>query len=333
MADSTHLRLPYIAQNQAQKHVTHNEAVRLLDGLVQLSVIDRDLTAPPGSPSDGDRYLVASGASGAWNDWDGSIAYYVDGAWMKVEARPGWRCWVVDEELLLVRGVSGWQAFSTASGYAFKGITRLYSGTTIEIDASVTAALIRGVGAGGGGGGAEGGVSGGAAGGGGAGGAFFEAFKTGIGGKTLTFEIGEGGSPGATTGGNGGTGGTTSITDGDWTLEAEGGVGGNGQTTGDWAQAVPGGYGQNATGGDLNVGGEAGSGGIRLDDQNMLAGRGGGSPFGTGGNAYAGNAAGQQGLGQGAGGGGGSVAANVTGQPGGAGSDGYIEIWEFVGGA
>ena len=51
MSDATtHLLLPYILAAQAQKHVTHNEALRLLDGLVQLSVLDRDLTAPPGSP-------------------------------------------------------------------------------------------------------------------------------------------------------------------------------------------------------------------------------------------------------------------------------------------
>jgi hypothetical protein len=47
MSDATtHLLLPYILAAQAQKHVTHNEALRILDGLVQLSVLDRDLTAP-----------------------------------------------------------------------------------------------------------------------------------------------------------------------------------------------------------------------------------------------------------------------------------------------
>jgi len=51
MSDATtHLLLPYILAAQAHKHVTHNEALRILDGLVQLSVLDRDLAAPPGSP-------------------------------------------------------------------------------------------------------------------------------------------------------------------------------------------------------------------------------------------------------------------------------------------
>ena len=52
MPDTTaHLALPFIMAAQAQKHVTMNEALRLLDGIVQLSVLDRDLTAPPASPA------------------------------------------------------------------------------------------------------------------------------------------------------------------------------------------------------------------------------------------------------------------------------------------
>lgn len=72
---------------------------------VQLAVLDRDLGAPPGGPADGDRYIVASGATGAWSGWDGSVAYWVDGAWMRLVPRPGWQVWVEDEDLLLVRRV------------------------------------------------------------------------------------------------------------------------------------------------------------------------------------------------------------------------------------
>ena len=50
MANTTHLQLPLLAAAQAQKHVTYNEAIQRLDGLVQLSVKDRDLISPPGSP-------------------------------------------------------------------------------------------------------------------------------------------------------------------------------------------------------------------------------------------------------------------------------------------
>jgi hypothetical protein len=109
MSDATtHLLLPYILAAQAQKHVTHNEALRILDGLVQLSVLDRNLTSPPGSPADGDRYIVGSGATGDWAGWDLNVALWTDGAWLRLAPRTGWRAWVEDEGLLLVYDGGNW---------------------------------------------------------------------------------------------------------------------------------------------------------------------------------------------------------------------------------
>lgn len=53
MPNTTKLGLPLLTASQSQKHVAHNEAINKLDILVQLNVLDRDLTAPPGSPVDG----------------------------------------------------------------------------------------------------------------------------------------------------------------------------------------------------------------------------------------------------------------------------------------
>jgi len=109
MSDATtNLLLPYILAAQAQKHVTHNEALRLLDGLVQLSVLDRDMTAPPGSPNDGDRYIVASAGTGDWTGWDANVALFTDGTWLRLPPRAGWRAWVENEGLLLVYDGAGW---------------------------------------------------------------------------------------------------------------------------------------------------------------------------------------------------------------------------------
>jgi hypothetical protein len=111
MADiSPHLLLPYILAAQAQKHVTHNEAIRLLDAVVQLSVLDRDLTAPPASPADGDRYIVASGATGLWAGWDLNVTTWVDGVWMRLVPRPGWLAWIADEATLFVWDGVAWDA-------------------------------------------------------------------------------------------------------------------------------------------------------------------------------------------------------------------------------
>ncbi len=115
MANSPNLILPYIEAAQAQKHVTHNESLRVLDAAVQLSVLDRDLTAPPGSPSDGDRYIPASGATGDWSGKDLNIAAYQDGAWAFLVPRVGWLVWVADEDVLLVWDGSSWIDASAVS--------------------------------------------------------------------------------------------------------------------------------------------------------------------------------------------------------------------------
>jgi hypothetical protein len=113
MSDSTtHLLLPFILAAQAQKHVTHNEALRLLDAMVQLAVLDRTRTAPPASPTDGDRHIVAPGASGLWASWDLNIAYWVDGAWTRLVPRPGWLTWSAAEGIFVSWTGSAWQALA-----------------------------------------------------------------------------------------------------------------------------------------------------------------------------------------------------------------------------
>lgn len=109
MSNSINLGLPYLAAAQAQKHVTVNEALRLLDGVVQLSVISDAISVPPGAPSEGDRYLIASGGSGAWLGWAGSIGYYADGAWQQLDPVTGWHIWVESSAQMQVYDGTAWQ--------------------------------------------------------------------------------------------------------------------------------------------------------------------------------------------------------------------------------
>ncbi len=102
--ESAKLRIPYIAAAQAQKHVTHNEAMTLLDTLVQLSVLDKDLSAPPASPGEGNTYIVAPGGTGAWIGWDGRVVRFIDGTWRSylpgAGGGAGWLAWVMDENAM-----------------------------------------------------------------------------------------------------------------------------------------------------------------------------------------------------------------------------------------
>ncbi|MET7243024.1 DUF2793 domain-containing protein, partial [Methylobacterium sp. EM32] len=131
-ATTANLALPLMAAAQAQKHVTHNEALAALDTLVQLAVLDKDLTAPPASPAEGDRYLIAGAApTGAWTGWAGRVVRYQDGAWRSFVPRPGWLAFVVDEaDLYTCTGVA-WVSFRS-SLTALQNLARLGIGTTAD---------------------------------------------------------------------------------------------------------------------------------------------------------------------------------------------------------
>ncbi len=116
MDQTPNLALPYIMAAQAQKHITHNEAIRALDAIVQLMVLDRDLTAPPGTPADGDRYIVAPSATGEWAGHDLEIAAYQDGAWAYYVPGEGWLVWIADEDIAVAWDGAAWSALSSGGG-------------------------------------------------------------------------------------------------------------------------------------------------------------------------------------------------------------------------
>ena len=85
------LALPYILPSQAQKHVTHNDAIRHLDAIVQLAVISAQMTTPPLNATSGDRYVVADAATGDWEGQDGAIAVADGSGWVFYAPLSGWR--------------------------------------------------------------------------------------------------------------------------------------------------------------------------------------------------------------------------------------------------
>ncbi|MBL9054615.1 MAG: DUF2793 domain-containing protein, partial [Tabrizicola sp.] len=95
--DTTILSLPLILPAQAQKHVTHNEALVQLDLIVQLAVINRTLTTAPVLPTLGDRHIVAAAATGVWAGQTGKIAFFSETGWQFVQPLPGWQAHVLAE--------------------------------------------------------------------------------------------------------------------------------------------------------------------------------------------------------------------------------------------
>lgn len=138
MADQTvRLALPYIKASQSQKEVTHNAALNLIDGLVQPVVEDRDLTAPPGSPAEGDIYIVAASGTGDWAGEDGKLAHYVGGAWAFYAPAEGWRVWLKDEGVEARYTGSAWVAGDVQAATVSVGGTQVLSAQQAAIsDAS-----------------------------------------------------------------------------------------------------------------------------------------------------------------------------------------------------
>lgn len=108
------LSLPYLAAAQAQKHVTLNEGLARLDGLVQTAVESRTTDAQPGSPADGALYIMTATASGsAWAGKPaGTVMRFEVGAWSEFDVAEGHIAYVADEGVLVFFDGAAWADFS-----------------------------------------------------------------------------------------------------------------------------------------------------------------------------------------------------------------------------
>ena len=147
MADETfNLELPHILAAQAQKHVTHNEALRRLDGLVQL-IVQTESSTPPGSPAEGRCFAVGASPSGAWSGKAGKIALFEDGGWTFMTPRTGWIGWFVDADRQKIWSGSAWADLIGESTIPKLGISAA-ADTTNRLTVSSPATLFSHAGAG-----------------------------------------------------------------------------------------------------------------------------------------------------------------------------------------
>ncbi|MGL4490736.1 MAG: DUF2793 domain-containing protein, partial [Rhizobiaceae bacterium] len=100
--------LPLIMPNQAQKHVTHNEALTLIDGLCHLVIKSFGETTPPLSALVDDAYVVGAPATGDWFGEDGKIAFNTDTGWRFVAPRQGIIAWDTTASQLTIYNQNAW---------------------------------------------------------------------------------------------------------------------------------------------------------------------------------------------------------------------------------
>ncbi len=141
------LNLPYILPAQAQKHVTHNEAIRLLDMIVQLAVTSRSLTAPPATPAIAERYIVGAGATGAWLGKDNQIAVWGTTGWVYVAPLAGWTAYVTAEQAAAIFNGTVWTVLTVPSTVPLLGVNAT-ADVTNRLTVSAPATLLNNAGAG-----------------------------------------------------------------------------------------------------------------------------------------------------------------------------------------
>ncbi len=109
MTDTNNLTLPLLAASQAQKHVTVNDALQRLDGMVQLRLRSRSLTTPPLTVLEGECFGVPSFAVNDWAGHDGEVAQYVNGGWVFFTPQKGWRAFVTETGTTDLHDGSDWR--------------------------------------------------------------------------------------------------------------------------------------------------------------------------------------------------------------------------------
>ncbi len=107
MSETIRHRLPLLAAGQAQKEVTHNEALLAIDRQLQPSVLSRSLLDPPTTPVAGASYIVPPGATGIWAGQQDSLAFFDGFGWIYTRPAVGFLVWVVDEAAFTIFD-SGW---------------------------------------------------------------------------------------------------------------------------------------------------------------------------------------------------------------------------------
>lgn len=111
MVDSDMLGIPLLdTGGQSDAPGVHNLAVLHLDALHARKVLDRDLTAPPATPADGDTYIPAAGASGAWAGWDDYIVFAYNSKWYEITPVEGVETRIADENVRVMWDGTQWVA-------------------------------------------------------------------------------------------------------------------------------------------------------------------------------------------------------------------------------
>ncbi|MDO5604278.1 MAG: DUF2793 domain-containing protein [Paracoccus sp. (in: a-proteobacteria)] len=147
---TSRLELPLVQPGQAQKHVTVNEALARLDGMVNLVLVSITRTEPPAASAEGACFGVPAGASGLWTGRDGQIAIAANGGWDFCAPRSGMGAHITDQGVPAIHDGDGWVTGALTLAPSGAGLiartaeaeVAITPGTTVETDLFIPSGVL-----------------------------------------------------------------------------------------------------------------------------------------------------------------------------------------------
>lgn len=136
--DTNRLGMPLLQAAQAQKHVTVNEALMRLDGLVGLVLQSASTTAPPAPIVDGQCWYVPAGSFDAWAGRGGQIAIGANGGWVFQAPHLGQRAYIVDQGVQSIFDGSRWAPGAITLGLTGSGLLAGIAEAEVMVTAGAT---------------------------------------------------------------------------------------------------------------------------------------------------------------------------------------------------
>ena len=121
--------LPNLYVGQAQKEVTHNEALARIDALLHPVLVAKLAEPPIGltTANDGECWLINSAATGQWAGKSGQIARWSGGSWRFLMPVSGMTVWLASDAKRLFYIAGSWIAPDSIDGPV--------GGTIIDVEA------------------------------------------------------------------------------------------------------------------------------------------------------------------------------------------------------
>ncbi len=127
MPSTARYALPLLATAQAQKEMTHNEALALIDALLHAAVEAGPVDDPPAVPEPGQCWLVGSAPTGTWAGQGHALAVHTAGGWRFTAPSAGMRVLRIDD--------GAWLRFDGAAWHGPATIAAPSGGAVVDVEA------------------------------------------------------------------------------------------------------------------------------------------------------------------------------------------------------